>query len=264
MEELASQHPIPMYWVRPTQILSAEAGMHRFVWDLHYASPEALEYEFPISAIVHNTPLLPLGARALPGSYTVKLTVDGKSYTQPLTVKMDPRIQTPLDDLRKQHEMEMGAVEGMNESYQALEQVKSVRAQIKELVPKVSGKERLAKDLTALDKQSAELEGATRSRFYGVPPVGKQPENLSTLNQHFAALLAIADSADVAPTTQAVAAYKEVDESSNVLRKRWSVLREREILDLNAELKAAGLPVIDPKKPLAERLGGVGEGDDEP
>ncbi len=60
-----------MYWVRPTQILSAEAGMHRFVWNLHYASPKALEYEFPISAIVHNTPLNPLGTWALPGSYTV-------------------------------------------------------------------------------------------------------------------------------------------------------------------------------------------------
>ena len=264
MEKLAAQHPIPMYWVRPTQILSAEAGMHRFVWDLHYATPEALEYEFPISAIVRNTPLLPLGARALPGSYTAKLTADGKSYTQPLTVNMDPRIQTPLDDLRKQFEMEIGAVEGMNESYEALEQVKSVRAQIKELVPRASDKEKLAKELAALDKQCAELEGATRSSFYGVPPKGKQPENLSTLNQHFAALLAIADSADVAPTTQATAAYKEVDESSNVLRKRWSALREREILDMNDKLKALGLPAIDPKKPLAEKLGGASEGDDEP
>lgn len=264
MEKLASQHPIPMYWVRPTQILSAEAGMHRFVWNLHYAPPEALEYEFPISAIVHNTPLYPLGARVLPGSYSVKLTVGGQSYTQPLVVKMDPRIQTTLDDLRKQHEMQMGAVEGMDESYEALEQVKSVRDQIKELVPKVGVKNKLANDLAALDKQCVELEGATQRSFFGVPPTAKQPENLSTLNQHFAAILAIADSADAAPTTQAAAAYKELEESADVLRKRWSVLREREILDLNSELKAAGLPPIDAKKPLAEKLGGASEGDDEP
>ena len=120
MEKLASQHPIPMYWVRPAQVLSAAAGMHRFVWNLHYAPPSALEYEFPMSAILHDTPLYPLGAWVLPGSYTVKLSVDGQSYTQPLTVKMDPRIQTSLDDLRKLHEMQMGAVEGMNESYEAL------------------------------------------------------------------------------------------------------------------------------------------------
>jgi photosystem II stability/assembly factor-like uncharacterized protein len=264
MEKLASQHPVPMYWVRPTQILSGEAGMHRFVWDLHYAPPEALEYGFPISAIVHNTVLHPLGAWALPGRCTVKLTVDGKTYTQPLTVTMDPRIQTSLDDLRKQHEMQMGAVEGMNESYEALEQVKSVREQIKELTPKVRGKEKLTKDLAALEQQCIELEGATLRSFFGLPPSAKRPENFSTLNQHFASILAIADSADAAPTTQAVAADRELDESAATLRKRWSVLREREILDLNGELKKAGLPAIDPNKPLAEKLGGASEGDDEP
>jgi len=263
MEKLASEHPIPMYWVRPAQILSAEAGMHRFVWNLHYAPPKALEYEFPISAIVHNTPLFPLGAWALPGSYTVKLTVDGKSYTQPLIVKMDPRIQTPLDDLRKQHEMQMGAVEGMNESYEALEQVKSVRTQMKELAGKVSANEKLAKDLAALDNQCAELEGATQRSFFGVPPSGKQPENLSTLNQHFSTILTVADSADAAPTTQATAAYQELEESGTALRRRWSALLERDLAGLNGELKKAGLSPIDPKKPLAEELGGASDGDDE-
>ena len=264
LDRIAAQHPLPMYWVRPTQILSAEAGMHRFVWDLHYAPPDALEREFPISAILHNTPLLPLGAWALPGSYTVELTVDGKSYTQPLTVKMDPRIQTPLDDLRKQQELEMGAVEGMDESYETLSQVKSVREQLKDLGSKVAGKEKLAKGLAALDKQCEELEGATQPTFSGVPPPGMQPENFSTLNQHFAAILAVADSADAAPTTQATAAYQDLEESATALRKRWGAIREREILDLNGELKKAGLAPIDPQKPLAEELGGAADGDDEP
>ena len=65
LEKIAGEHPIPMYWVRPTQILSVGAGMHRFVWDLHYAPPDSLEHEFPISAIVHDTPKYPLGAWAL-------------------------------------------------------------------------------------------------------------------------------------------------------------------------------------------------------
>lgn len=264
MERLAAQHPIPMYWVRPTQILSAEAGMHRFVWDLHGAPPLALDHEFPISAILHNTPLYPLGVRALPGSYAVKLTVEGKSYTQPLTLKMDPRIQTALEDLRKQYEMEAGAVEGMNETYGALEQVKSVRGQIKALSPKAAGNSHLAKDLESLDKQCAELEGATQNPFYGLPPSGKRPENLSTLHQHFAGILGVADSADVAPTTQAEAAYRELDEGETALRKRWSAAKERDLLDLNAQLKKAGLPTIDPNKPLVDELGGSSDGDDEP
>ena len=264
LEKIAAEHPIPMYWVRPTLILSGEAGMHRFIWDVHSTPPQTLENEFPISAIVHNTVLHPLGARALPGAYMVKLTVDGQGYTQPLTVKMDPRIKSSPEDLRKQHDMEIGAVEGMDESFQSLEQVKSVRAQIKELAVKAKGKENLVKGLETLDQQCAELEGSAQRASFGVPPSGKRPENFSTLNQHFAGILAVADSSDSAPTTQATAAYKEVEENADGLRKRWSALRERELLDLNGELKTAGLPTIDPKKPLTEELGGASEGDDEP
>jgi photosystem II stability/assembly factor-like uncharacterized protein len=264
MEKLATEYPIPMYWVRPAQILSTEAGMHRFVWDVHYAAPEALEREFPISAILHDTPLLPLGAWALPGSYTAKLTVGGQSYRQPLTVKMDPRIHTPFEDLRKQQEMEIGAVEGMNDSYESLEQVKSVREQIKEVSKKVNGKEKLAKELAALDNQCAELEGGTQHSFYGVPSSGKTPENFSTLNQHFAAILAVVDSADSAPTTQAEMAYQDLEQSETGLRRRWSAIREKKIPDLDKGLTKDGLSPIDPKKPLGEELGGASDGDDEP
>src|SRR5215469_13023183 len=109
---------------------------------------------------------------------------------------MDPRITTSLDDLRKQHDIEAGAVEGMNDSYESLEQVRSVRAQLKDLTAKGGGNEKLAGSLAALDKQCAELEGAARPAFFGLPPAGKQPENFSTLNQHFSTILAVADSAD--------------------------------------------------------------------
>ncbi len=264
MEKLAAEYPIPMYWVRPAQILSAESGMHRFVWNVHYAPPDALEREFPISAIVRNTPLVPMGAWAMPGSYMVRLTVDGKSYTQPLVVKMDPRIHRSIEDLRKQHEMETGAVEGMNDSYESLTQVKSVRAQIKDLSKKVSTKDKVVKSLDTLDNQCAELEGTKQHSFYGTPSSGKQLENFSTLNQHFAAILAVAASAEAAPTTQATAAYQELEQSETDLRRSWGAIRERDIPDLNKGLAKAGLTSIDPSKPLGEELGGASDGDDQP
>jgi len=263
MEKIASEHPIPMYWVRPTQIVSAEAGMHRFVWDLHYAPPESLEHEFPISAIYRNTAKYPLGARALPGNYTVKLTVDGKSYTQPLVVKMDPRINTSLADLGKQFEIEAGSVEGMNQSYEALAQVRSVRGQLKERAAK-AGKGGLAEAIAALDKKAAQLEGATQGSFYGLPPSGKPAENLSTLNQHFSGLLGVTDSADSAPTTQAEALYKELQESQGAFLSQWKKIKEQDIPALNAGLKKAGLASVDPsKEPLAAPSADV-DGDDEP
>ena len=77
---------IPAYWVRTPEPLSTSAGMHRWVWDLRPTPPVR-----PAGAGGGG-----FGGRGgaplvLPGMYTVKLSVGGKSYTQPLLVKMDPR-----------------------------------------------------------------------------------------------------------------------------------------------------------------------------
>jgi photosystem II stability/assembly factor-like uncharacterized protein len=262
-EKIAAEHPIPMYWVRPMQILSTSPGMHRFVWNMHYAPPNSLSHEFPISAIAHDTVKYPLGAWVLPGNYTVRLTVDGRVSTQPLVVKMDPRIKTSLDDLRKQFEMQSGAVEGMNESFESLIQIKSVRAQLKERTGK-AGKGAVAEAVAAIDKQAAEMEGAAQSSFFGLPPGAKQPENFSTMNQHFNAILTVADSADAAPTTQATAVYKEFEDALEKLMARWTKIRQQDIPALNAELKKAGLAPVDPNKSPDTMPSDDSDGDDEP
>ncbi len=263
VEKTASEHPIPMYWVRPAPLLFAGEGMHRFVWDLHYAPPDSLGHEFPISAIVHDTPKYPLGAWALPGSYTAKLTVDGKSFSQQFVVKMDPRIKASLSDLRKQFEMQSGAVEGMNKSFGALLQVRSVRTQLKERSAK-AGKGTLVDAIAALDKQAAEVEGAAQSNFFGLPPGAKRPEDFSSLNQHFGGILAVADSADAVPTTQATAVFKELQEDLERLAERWTRIRQQDIPALNADLKKAGLAPVDPNKSPDAAPFADADGDDEP
>jgi photosystem II stability/assembly factor-like uncharacterized protein len=262
LEKIAATNPIPVYWVRPTQILSGEAGMHRFVWDLHYPSPESLGHEFPISAIVHDTVQYPLGAWAMPGKYTVKLTVEGKTYTQPLTVKIDPRIKTSEANLHKQFEMQAGAVQGMNESYEALRQVQSLRAQLKDRAAKAQGG--LADSITKLDNQAAELEGAAQSAFFGLPASGKRPENFSTLNQHFNALLTVADSADAAPTTQASAVYAEIEDASVKLLDHWKKMQSADLPALNSSLKKAHLQEVDANRASADLPSEDPDGDDEP
>jgi photosystem II stability/assembly factor-like uncharacterized protein len=263
MEKIAAENPIPMYWVRPQQVLSSEPGFHRFVWDQHYASPDSLNHEFPISAIYRNTPELPLGAIALPGRYVVKLTANGKSQEQPLTLEMDPRIKTPAGDLRAQFEMETGAVRGMNESFKSLEQVRSVSEQLAE---RSTGPESssLSAPLSSIKKKVAELEGTAESSFFGLPPSGKRPENFSTLNQHFANLLAVADSADSAPTSQAQSAYREEVEALQTLQTQWIAIRNRDIPQLNSELVKAGKTPIDPDKPASSKAAAESDGDDEP
>jgi hypothetical protein len=262
MKKLAGEHPIPMYWVRPAQIPSATPGMHRFVWDLRGSPPKALEHEFPISAILHDTPLNPQGAWALPGRYTVRLTVDGEQFTQLLAVKMDPRIKSSLADLRAQFSLESGSVAAMNQSYETLGQVRSIRAQIKELAPKV--KRKLADSLQVLDKKCATLEGATSSTFFGTPPSGKQPESLASLHQHFGQLLTIADSADGLPTTQAEAVYAELALQLKTLSQDWESVKQTTIRSLNKDLAKAKLSALSPEKPSAQEMESTGDGDDEP
>jgi len=247
MEKLAAENPIPMYWVRPEQIVSAEPGMHRFVWNLHHAPPDALEHEFPISAIYRDTPRYPLGAWVLPGPYTAKLSSGFWSFTKTFTVEMDPRIKTPSIALHQQFEMETGAVAGMNTSFAALARVQSVRAQLKDRAAKAASGTP-ADSIAAMDKKCAELEGAAQSSFFGVAPGAKPPENFSTLNQHFGGILAVADSADAAPTTQAAAVYKELQAALQDLTGRWTKIREQDISALNVELKKSGLAVIDLSK----------------
>ncbi len=140
--------------------------------------------------------------------------------------------------------------------------MQSVREQLKESLTKAKGK--LTESLEDLDKQCAALAGATNSTFFGTPPSGKQPENLSSINQHFGQILGIADSADAAPTTQASKVYAELTEELNSLVKHWNALKQNSVPKLNSELQKAGLMKLDPGKALDRDMSQAADGDDEP
>src|SRR5207249_6448140 len=96
---------IPSYWIRPPESVSTKTGMHRFLWDMHYTPVPNMEPEFPISATYRNTAPTPTSPWAAAGDYTVTLIVDGKTFTQPLTVAMDPRVKASANELREQFDL---------------------------------------------------------------------------------------------------------------------------------------------------------------
>ncbi|HXH68256.1 MAG TPA: hypothetical protein VNI81_13715, partial [Candidatus Limnocylindrales bacterium] len=158
--------------------------------------------------------------------------------------------------------LQAGSVSGINQSYDALSQVQSVRDQLKVSLKQAKGK--LAESLEDLDKQCAALAGAATSTFFGTPPNGKQPENFSTINQHFGQLLGIADSADAAPTTQASKVFAALNEDLSALLKRWTDLKQNTVPKLSSELQKAGFSPLESTKPLDHEIGAAGDGDDEP
>ena len=106
---------IPLYWIRPQQILAAKQGAHRFLWDMKY-TPLNVPVEYPMTAVIHNTAPVATAPWVMPGNYTVKLTVKGKVYTQNLAIKMDPRVKTPMIQLQKQHDLSVICYEGSKKS----------------------------------------------------------------------------------------------------------------------------------------------------
>ena len=98
---------VPWYWIRPQRALPKTAGMHRWTWDLHYTPLANVKTTYPIAAVPHDTAPDPTSPYAMPGTYTVRLTADGKTMTQPLVLQMDPRVKTPAADLQKQFDLSM-------------------------------------------------------------------------------------------------------------------------------------------------------------
>ena len=242
---------VPMYWVRPARTLSAAARMHRFVWDLAYPAPDVLSRDFSISAVYHDTPLYPQGATVLPGKYAIKLTAGGKTYTQPLEIRMDPRVKTTLEDLRRQFALDRKIAEALHHDFEALQQVRSLRAQLKSLI----SREKNAK-FAALSKMAAELdskaagiagsEGGYGARYLSTP----EGRSMARLNGGFAALLSALDTADAAPTTQEVATFGELEKALEEQLAAWNQIKSKDLPNLNDQLKKAGQPAIDLQKPI--------------
>ena len=253
---------VPLYWVRPPQPLSGGAGMHRFVWDLHYPPPDSLYHEYPISAIVHNTPRSPQGPTIVPGSYTVKLTVEGKEYSQPLTVNMDPRVKASATDLARQFALERRIVTALHADFESLQRVNALREQLKGLTsPGAKGKEASAAGqsgsvhaagppkeivdaIEALDKKAAAIGGGEEEFDFFSGVSGDSGENLTRLNGELNMLLASVSGADAAPTSQAIIAMSGLEAELEKQLRLWSELGSQDIAALNQKLKQAGLPLL--------------------
>ena len=236
---------VPTYWIRPERVLAKTSGMHRFVWDLHYPPPDSLEHEYPISAIYRDTPRYPLGPGVLPGEYSVSLTANGTTYTQNLIVKMDPRVKAAPEELKAQLDLALRITNGMHQSYAALAQVRSLRKQIQQL--QSSGKATaLTAALSDLEKKAAAFEGSGGGygATYLSTPEGR---TLARLNTALYNLLGAVDSADAAPTMQAVATVGRVEGALQEQLKAWDALRTGDLAKVNTALKRAGLRPIDPE-----------------
>jgi photosystem II stability/assembly factor-like uncharacterized protein len=238
-DSIPGQLNVPTYWVRPPQVPSATAGAHRFIWDLHYPAPAVENFGYPISAIVGDTPREPLGPAVFPGKYTVKLTVNGRSYTQPLVVKIDPRVKMSPLELAQQFELGFSMAQITWQASPALAQLRRLRSALKDRLAKAPNPA-LTAAITELDQKAAVLDGSTTPTTPGATT-----NNFPRLVGNAASLLDNFESADMAPTAQAVQAAGDVAARSAAAFSAWDRLKTTDLPALNSRLKTSGLTAID-------------------
>ncbi len=177
----------------------------------------------------------------MPGKYTVVLTFGGKSYDQPLTLVMDPRVKTSNEDLAAQFRLSKQVYDEWLALNSISESLKRIQSQITELQARIPAGE-LKTHVNAL----ADKFQAFSSAPVAAPGGGAAARlNLATTSARVRTLFDLIEEVDLAPTPQATAAVSEVVKDSRSLQDTWQAIKTQDITALNAELRAAGLPVID-------------------
>jgi len=247
---------IPLYWFRPPMTLGTTPGMHRFTWDVHYQPIDGVNRvggpTLPIAAIGHDTVPAPTTPWANPGSYTARLTVNGKAYSQSIVVKQDPRVKTPALAMQQVYSLSKATYDGAVAAQEAVRQAGEIRDQIAKVRSQASGPSGEA--LAAFDRKVEALLGAPaaggRGRGQGSGggrgggPGGMPTETLTSAVAALSGVMTSLQGADVQPTTMQLNAIASARALGTRVMTRWATLRTTELAALNGTLKSAGMAAI--------------------
>ena len=236
-----------------------KAGLNVFAWNLRY--PDASVFENMILWAGATS-----GPVVLPGTYAVRLNVNGQSYTQPLTIVKDPRSPASDADLREQFDLLMRIREKTSQANDAVKTIRNVRAQLADRAKKMPADKRAAFS-SAADDLTKNLS-AVESAIYQVKNQSSQdPLNYPIkLNNKIAALSGVVGGTDAKPTSQSYTVFNDL---SSQLDRQLSAMRGALLIlpAINASLKAAGLAAIVPStgeiKTAPARAASAGSDDDE-
>jgi photosystem II stability/assembly factor-like uncharacterized protein len=182
--------PFPDYWLPKQEILSAEAGMHRFTWDLRYAPPGAAGGGYAMAVANKQTEPAAQGPLVVPGAYHVRLTVAGRSYEQPLEVGPDPRVKTTQQEFAQQFDLAKRVYDRLQQAALAIQEVEQRRTQLKQ------------QPNPDLDRKLVSIAGAARGEEDEEAP-RPGAVTLRQVSASLSHLLGVVESADAPPTKQA-------------------------------------------------------------
>ncbi|HKT26324.1 MAG TPA: hypothetical protein VJR04_17070 [Terriglobales bacterium] len=217
---------------------TGNAGLNRFVWNLRYEDstkvPGAILWGGSNS-----------GPVAVPGNYQVRVTVRGKSYTEPLEIKEDPRIKVEQADLQKQFDLLLQVRDQVSKVDEAINQINSVKKQIEDL------DKRLPKD-----DHGKTVRDAAKSLTQKIDPIqdaliqskaksGQDVLNYPIrLNNELVALSGSISSADAAPTQQSYDVFNMLKQRSDQQVAKWDELVKSDLSNFNQLVRQQEVPAI--------------------
>ncbi|MDE3215271.1 MAG: exo-alpha-sialidase [Gemmatimonadota bacterium] len=246
----AAHPPEPNFWLAVPQPLATGVGAHRMNWDLRYDAPPAFAHSFEINANPELTPASPRGPLALPGTYTFRLTVDGRTYTQTASIANDPRSPASLADLRAQHALAMQAYDGARTAWDGYEQGAALRGAVaKATAGAPEAVANAAKTLLAqIDSAAGAENGGGRGFGFRRGGFGAPPANFRAANGSMIGVLGTLDPGDFAPNPPMRAQYVSACTQLRGAAAHWQQVIAKDLPAFNAVLKQNGLaPVAAPK-----------------
>jgi hypothetical protein len=185
---------------------------------------------------------VPQGPAVLPGKYTVKLIANGKTLTQTLTVRMDPRVTTSAAGLNQQFALSMKAYNGMAESRKIIGEVTGLREGLEYARKNATGNTSLIADINELDQKLGLLLDGPKAKPGALTVVTDL--NLKRLPDAFNGLLGVFQDADVAPSTQAVSASSDLQTALSRAKVTWNQIKAVDAPAMNVKLAKANITPI--------------------
>ena len=215
-----------------------EIGLNRFVWDTRY--PEATRFPGMILwAGETRGPKLP------PGSYQVKLSVEGKTYTQPFEIKPDPRLTVSTSDYAKQVELGLKIRDKLTETHNAIIQIRDVRKQVEDLLKRVAGQPNFKVINDAGTVLNQNLTAIEETLYQTKNQSNQDPLNFPIrLNNKLAALGGVVGSAEAAPTAQSYAVYDEVVAQIDAQLQKLRQLLRTDVPAFNQLVRDQNIPAV--------------------
>lgn len=259
---LDPRYPVPTLWARPPRVLSAAAGHHRFLWDMHYPEVPGMSLGPDADqAVPHDTPSVESSPWVLPGAYSVRLTAAGKTLTQPIEVVMDPRVKTPQGELEEQFRVSKAIYDDTMKATAALHEITVLRQQMQsKSAARIQGPDTTgsAKGAAAaaqgtpkapvttgesLETDLDKIAGRTGAGGGRRGPAG--PPTLMSVRVQLVRIEHSIQNADVRPTAAQVEAYAIAVKPLPDLLAAWDKVKKTDLRALNAERARAHLAALE-------------------